>query len=254
MRVRKRPVAYAAVKLPALRYWFSNAALASAGVVLIGLLLSLVQVMRLLPDWAIWLLEAVSVVLIAVVWHTGAQQAQDAAIDQKNSAAILENLSSLVTARQERDDPIDWGKLSDLSNAQLRAAALSLASQMRVFEASHREREDLQRAGDMARRREALKGLTTREEIEEQGNAIWDAERLRDDASSAARGKVFATQYLPKAIAVRDELFARQGIVGSHGIRSPYHSVALDRGGLLAGVNPIGEAATAIERLARTLP
>jgi hypothetical protein len=248
------------MKLPAIRYWFTSAALSSAGVFLLGTAMGLVQVKPMVRLLALWGFAIIGIALVVLVWYASALQAQDAAIAQKSSAAILDNLSSLVTARQERDEPVDWNKLSQLSNEQLRNAALSLASQMRVFEGSHREREDArqtkewQRLSTTVMREHAagskpFDGSSGSREV----NDLWNASQLKDAQSRGAYEKAFKTQYLPKAIAIRDELLARQGLPAPEDYSSPTFSVALDRG-MLAGVDPVGDAATVIERLARSLP
>lgn len=235
---------------------------------LLGLVMGLVQVKPMVPSEVLWGFGIVGLFVSILLWRAGAQQAEEADASRRNSEAILANVAGLVTGRQDQDNPIDWSRLSDLSNAQLRAAALSLASQMRVFDAEGREREDLLRAGERARNAQAafheqdtLEAQTTPEghrdafaALKEQRRANWQAERASDDITRAAHARAFKTQFLSKAIAMRDELMRRQGIpLMGHNVTSPLRAAALDHG-ILAGVNPIGDAAAVIERLARSLP
>jgi hypothetical protein len=118
---------------------------------------------------------------------------------------------------------------------------------MRTFEANYRSADDVR--SNEQRSKRAIKYKT---QTEEQRNADWQADGLKDAESRGQFHAEFMSRYYAHAMALRDEISRRLGIF------PPYRheadsSVVLDNG-MLAGVNPVTEAANYLDRRARKLP
>ncbi|MHB1313022.1 MAG: hypothetical protein ACYC3L_13485, partial [Gemmatimonadaceae bacterium] len=139
---------------------------------------------------------------------------------------------------------LDWGRIAEWSNGDLKVAGHAVAAEMRAFEAHHLEQFRLRRS-----RRQSLS--STASETAKQ----WRTQEIAREESEthAALDRAFRTQFLSRATAVRRECFARIGLPQEPTPSSPYFSTALDVH-LLAGTNPVTEAAEQIETLTGLLP
>lgn len=152
--------------------------------------------------------------------------------------------------RPQREDTADSPRatasdrpLQNLSNKQLKDAAIEVAKQMREFEANTDILE--------------LPSYSSND-TEEQKNEKWRAQVARDSARHSRKKLAFTNNYLGQARELRDEIVVRLQKVG---ILSPYVQMneleigpeVLD-GRHLAGAYPVAAAANYLEKLARRLP
>jgi hypothetical protein len=130
--------------------------------------------------------------------------------------------------------------ISRLPNEQIRRRVADLATAMRIFEGGRR-------SANAAELIDRLPPSATRE----QRHAAWTEQTTRMLTRSAEEQTQFRIQFLPQALALREAMLNRLGIM------PPYppqpRVVALDFG-MLAGVSPISDAANYLEELARRLP
>lgn len=138
----------------------------------------------------------------------------------------------------------DWGRISEWSNDDLKNAGRAVAAEMRAFEANHLEQFRIRRG-----RRQSLSPMAS------ESAKQWRTQEIMREESEvhAALDKAFRTQFLSRATAVRRECFARIGLPQQPTPSSAYFSTALDVH-LLAGTNPVTEAAEQIETLTGLLP
>ena len=145
---------------------------------------------------------------------------------------------------QHAETDVEDATLKSLSNTALRRRATTLAAEMRAFEVNYKATESIRMQEQSSRSAMRSKDMT-----EEQKSAAWYEDRLRDSGYRAQFRAAFMTRYYQKAVAMRHELSGRLGIF------PPYRemSATLDHG-MLAGVNPVTEAADLLDSLAAKLP
>jgi hypothetical protein len=161
---------------------------------------------------------------------------------------VIEYVRSLSTAPPDAVTTLSLSAahrpLMNLSNAQLRDAAIEFAAKMRSFEANT----------------DAIEfGSPDRNQTEEQRNQAWN--KMQNDIIVHFRQKslAFSNNYLGNAVELRNEIILR---LESVGILKPYVGMSFfDRdgsevldGGLLAGASPVTDAANYLEKLARMIP
>ncbi len=134
-----------------------------------------------------------------------------------------------------------------LTTDELRAHALDWAAKMRTFDRMFREqraqKEDSERQGQMANRGKSA----------EEQRALWQQQTNGMLSDYRQREQDFKQVYLGTAVALRDELINRYIRVGAVPPK-PLRWNTVFENQALAGVDPIGEAATYLEQLARELP
>jgi hypothetical protein len=137
------------------------------------------------------------------------------------------------------DEGFDVERLHSLSNARLRKRAIEHAQAMRSFEAIEQEKD---------RRVSSVEWhAMPRPATPEESSRKWHQDGIERDARRAALDREYKTRFHGYAKALYEELKARHGISGNSDVPS-----ALEFG-MLAGVNPILEAADYLEKLAREL-
>ncbi len=130
--------------------------------------------------------------------------------------------------------------LSHLSNNQIKQHVSTLAARMRTFEAGLKSTQ----MRDMAQ--QLPKGAS-----QQQREADWNAKTATMFSQSAEAQSQFRSQFLPQALALREIMSKRLGILQP--CPSDRKTVALDFG-MLAGASPVSDAADYLEGLARQLP
>lgn len=156
---------------------------------------------------------------------------------------IIQDVSSKLDALLERQvpEPVNippsLQNLTNLSSDQIRQAVALLVTRMRQFGANVKERNSTTM---LSRNRANL----SNEEAKRDFDAM--TERLLRDHN--AQNSEFNAAYRPEALAYRDEMRRRLRIINS----KTHDSVALDYG-MLAGTDPVEEAAASLEDLARQL-
>ncbi|HXS52941.1 MAG TPA: hypothetical protein VN782_10455 [Usitatibacter sp.] len=226
---------------------------------------SMHDAVRLFVSWG--LPAALAVLIVAVTFriarwshHTqtapGAKGAEPSALAMATGEAIRE-LAQRVPA-QSAESPaqtppsLNYGSMSGaqfedlrrLSNPELRDRAIVLTREMRAYEANFRSQESIRMHTQWAR-------SIPQNQTPEERSAQWRADRLSDEHARAHFQRELMVRLYPRAIAFREEIATRLGIFAPYpqGIQS----TLLDHG-MLAGVNPVTEAADVLERLARELP
>lgn len=185
-------------------------------------------------------LIGVALLVMFIGWWTTAEQEEASAKREIKLDRLQETLDTIKSAMPVPDTGSAVQNLSQLSNIQLRQRVSDLTARMRTFEAGIKESQ--------------MKELSSRSPANlspEQRQTEWNAYTARMLSQSAEAQAQFRSQFLPQALALREAISTRVGIL------QPYSSdpktVALDYG-MLAGVSPISDAADYLESLARRLP
>ena len=135
--------------------------------------------------------------------------------------------------------PISVQNLGNVSGSRLRKMMHQISAQARLAEA--KVRED---------RYSMMFDRLPRDASHEERMKVWDRDRQIDDQRRAAHDTHYATEIKPILSALWDEAVKRVEVSGQQTERAP---IAI-RTGMLAGPNPLDEAATALDKLARQLP
>lgn len=171
---------------------------------------------------------AVIAFLTLVAWWNAARQE----FAKSNVVATANELVRKLSHVNESPG-IAVANFSSLSSSELRSRVHMIAQQMREMETEFRELRDR----DLSRGR---------------GNEDWDTFTSRLVTEGNKQTTRWRADLRPEAVALWDEL--RRRVYGSPPYpRDSGASTALEHG-MLAGVSPLDNAATALERLARQLP
>jgi hypothetical protein len=163
--------------------------------------------------------------------------------DRRDSS--IENMESMLNTLVARlpDDSVQippaLANLSELSNLQIKIGVDNLVKKLRAFGTKAKMRQAEQISG-----RPHFFNKTEEERL-----AIWNEQNAKYVAISEELASEFNNVYRPEALAYRDDMRRRLGIIDP---KTDYRDVALEHG-MLAGVNPINDAANALEKLAREL-
>lgn len=226
--------------MPPLQYWFSGAALWLAGSFIITVILAVIGIREMISNKMVVFLIGVALLVMFIGWWTTAEQEEASAKREIKLDRLQETLDTIKSAMPVPDTGSAVQNLSQLSNIQLRQRVSDLTARMRTLEAGIKESQ--------------MKELSSRSPANlspEQRQTEWNAYTARMLSQSAEVQAQFRSQFLSQALALREAISTRVGIL------QPYSSdpktVALDYG-MLAGVSPISDAADYLESLARRLP
>lgn len=136
---------------------------------------------------------------------------------------------------------IAFDGIRNWSNSELKARTTQCILRMRVTSSNFR----MQRSASIYSRR------SSSQSSEEERQEEWERERNRSLEQSNEQHMVWNGGLRPIAIALRDELQRR--IFGEPPYPTEHRMIALDHG-MLAGPDPIGDAAVGLESLIRQLP
>jgi len=158
---------------------------------------------------------------------------------------IRENLADNARSAAAETNP--YANIKHLSDQQLARLGRNIASEMRIFEVEHQNRD----RSHLIR----LHIESTSATSDETKRLLFNRNLSDMTEHREAMNREFKTKFLQNALLVRNELCTRLKLpLPQFGLsqNKPYGSIALDDQ-MLAGVNPIGEAASIIEDLARRL-
>ncbi|MFA5988063.1 MAG: hypothetical protein WC803_00470 [Sphingomonas sp.] len=187
-----------------------------------------------LDDPNFWALTASMLVCGVITWGLIAFDNSSKDKEANRLQATLDGLLKQIT-------PVDPGSLKNwrsAANSELKREVALLAANMRAF--GNRIRQE----------RIPVSHFLTISDGDQRQAARQD-ENNRRAAQSAGHTDDFNAQFRPAALALRDEMRRRLG--EGPPPHASQDSVALEYG-MLAGVNPVDEAALELERLAQKLP
>jgi hypothetical protein len=224
--------------MPQLRYWFTGSVLWLLASFALNIILALIGIRPMIPDKIFFFLFGVVLLVMFIGWWATAREgAASAKRDEKLDT--LQATLDLIKGDLPTLDNSATKNISQLSNEQLRSRVSELAAAMRTFEAGYKDTQA----------QEAVPRILPPDTPQEQRQAAWNARMSRMTSHSMAAQSQFRIQFLPQALALREALCNKLGIM------PPYQTgrVALDVG-MMAGVSPVSDAADYLESLARRLP
>ena len=188
-------------------------------------------------QWLFAAIAAVGVINFAIAIHDE-RMVRVARQQASEDRAILRDLQGYVrTLAGPTEIPAHLQDLSRLTNAQLKQLVADAGGRLRAFQTRIRsERYE-------AMPRASYKGMAAAERA-----SRWDEDTRAILQQSEAQQSEFNRDLRPDAVAIWEELKRRL----PNAPQSEHWQIALEDGGL-AGVNPVEQAATELERLARLL-
>lgn len=169
---------------------------------------------------------------------------KDLQVKQSNAEFVrtrtaLDSVSEELRKLRPAPSPAKLANIRHWSNSELKGRVAKIASEMVNLELGQRK---VQRAiHDRFRSKSASGG---------DSKSAWETMQSEHDATSDQLNATFRKQLMPEALALRDEMRLRLGILPPP--RPNLDEMALDLG-MLAGVSPLLDAANALRRLASNL-
>lgn len=212
---------------PSARHWFSSHSKATVIPTAITAGIGLWSVISLMSEWQVWLLSPSMIICVIIVWLEAAKQDLN---NSKDREKINDLLETIIATKAVGELPIHLTNLRLLKPDDIRRRVYEIAKKMRAMENGFRKAKDRFDDIDLDFKTMVQKNSAQNDEQKTRWNndlrpealALWDETRRR----------IYGTPPYP------DEKFL-------------YVTFQL---GILAGPEPLNDAATELERLAREIP
>ena len=190
-------------------------------------------------DMDFWLRALGSLVVGLVVWGAMAYDSFEKKQEADDLKQTIEDLCKQVGVIHDNIEASEeeLASLTNASNAKLKKMALNLAQEMISLENKFNVTED----------RTELYNAANKEEE----NRVWARLNAEAETRTNHLNSEFGKRYRPKAIAIRNEMRSRLGVIDTQTFE--HDVIALDYN-RLAGPWPISNAAANLQRLANELP
>lgn len=139
---------------------------------------------------------------------------------------------------------------AEMTNAQLRTATRAYVSRLRRFNSEFRETDQREEDADRAK----FYAITEADKSEETKRKAWDSMTNKMLARRASFQRAFTDNFFADAQLLDQQLRKRCNPAALTLNAPPFERELLEHGGRLAGIDPIGDLATYLERLEKELP